>query len=100
MLKKIFAPGNDSFCTSLALFALRLCLGLTMLLAHGLDKVKGFSNMSSGFPDPLHVGHAVSLALAIFAEVVGSALLVIGLVTRFAALVCAINMAVAFFIVF
>ena len=99
MLKRIFAPGSDSFCTSLALFVLRLCLGLTMLLNHGIDKLKKFSDMSSGFPDPLHVGHTTSLALVVFAEAVCSVLLVLGLVTRFGALVNAINMGVAFFIV-
>ena len=70
-----------------------------MLLAHGWDKVKEFGKLSSGFPDPLHVGSPVSLSLSIFAELVCSALLVAGFLTRFAALVCAINMAVAFFIV-
>ena len=99
MLKRIFAPGSDSFCTSLALFVLRLCLGLTMLLNHGIDKLKKFSDLSSGFPDPLHVGHTTSLVLVVFAEAVCSVLLVLGLVTRFGALVSAINMAVAFFIV-
>ena len=99
MLKRIFAPGSDSFCTSLGLLVLRLCLGLTMLLNHGLDKLKNFSSMSSGFPDPLHVGHTISLVLVVFAEVVCAALLVLGLVTRFGAFVSAINMAVAFFIV-
>ena len=99
MLKRIFAPGSDSFCTSLALFVFRLCIGLTMLLNHGLDKLKKFSTLSSGFPDPLHVGHTTSLVLVVFAEVVCSALLALGLVTRFAAFVSAINMAVAFFVV-
>ena len=99
MLKRIFAPGSDSFCTSLALLVLRLCLGLTMLLNHGLDKLKNFSSMSSGFPDPFHVGHTASLGLTVFAEVVASALLVLGLVTRFGAFVNVINMSVAFFMV-
>lgn len=99
MLKKIFAPANDSFCTSFGLLVLRLSFGLTMLLAHGLDKVKGFSKLSSGFPDPLHVGRPVSLSLSIFAELICSALLAVGLVTRFSAFVCAINMGVAFFVV-
>ncbi|HTL57192.1 MAG TPA: DoxX family protein [Candidatus Limnocylindrales bacterium] len=96
MFKKLFAPTNDCFLTSLSLLILRVWLGATLLLNHGIGKVKGFSTMSGGFPDPHHVGHAASLALVIFAEVVASALLVLGLVTRFAALVIAVNMAVAF----
>src|ERR1041384_6588430 len=98
MLKKIFAPGTTSACTSLALLVLRVWLGLTLLLNHGLTKFKGFSQMSSNFPDPLGVGHATSLALVVFAEVVCAALLVVGLLTRFGALVLAVNFIVAFFI--
>src|SRR5438128_657493 len=99
MFKKIFAPGNDSFCTSLALLTLRLWLGTTMLLNHGLAKIKGFSAMAPDFADPFGIGHTTSLALAVFAEVVASALLLLGLVTRFAALVLGLNMAVAFSVV-
>jgi putative oxidoreductase len=96
MLKKLLAPGNDSFFASLGLLVLRVWLGGTLLLNHGLGKLTGFSSMSGGFPDPFGLGHGTSLALVIFAEVVAAALLVVGLVTRFAALVAAFNMAVAF----
>jgi len=36
MIKKIFAPGNDSALTSLGLLVLRLWLGLAMFFNHGL----------------------------------------------------------------
>jgi putative oxidoreductase len=98
MFKKLFAPGNDSFGASLALLLLRLWLGMTMLVNHGVDKLKGFSDHASGFPDPFGIGHSASLALVVFAEVVGSMLLITGLVTRFGALVLVVNMAVAFFV--
>jgi putative oxidoreductase len=99
MLKKIFAPGNDTFSTSLALLMFRLWLGLTLMLNHGLAKLEGYKEMASSFADPLGIGHAPSLALAIFAEVFASGLIVLGLATRFASLVLIINMAVAFFMV-
>jgi putative oxidoreductase len=98
MLKKLFAPGPDSCSTSLALLILRLWLGLTMLLNHGLGKLKDFGSLSSGFPDPFGIGHTASLALVVFAEVAASLLLIVGLVTRFGALVLAFNISVAFFI--
>jgi putative oxidoreductase len=98
MLKKVFAPGNDSFCTSFGLLVLRLWLGLTMLLNHGMSKFLGFSKMASEFPDPLGIGHAGSLALVVLAEVFASVLLIAGAVTRLAAFILGINMAVAFFI--
>ncbi|HWA86132.1 MAG TPA: DoxX family protein [Opitutus sp.] len=82
--------------TDLALLVLRLWLGLTILLNHGWSKLAGFSQMSAKFPDPLGVGPAASLGLAVFAEVVMAALLALGLFTRFAALVLLIELGVAF----
>lgn len=83
----------------LALLTLRLWLGLSMLLLHGWGKLSRFQEMSGKFPDPLGVGSQFSLSLAVFGEVIGSLLLTLGLFTRFAALVCATTMAVAFFLV-
>lgn len=96
MLKKLFAPGKNSRPASLGLLVLRLWVGLTMLLNHGTDKLKHFSDLAPNFPDPLGIGHPASLALAVFAEFFASLLLIFGLVTRWSALVLAIDMAVAF----
>jgi putative oxidoreductase len=96
MLKKLFAPGNDSALTNFALLVLRVWMGGTLLLNHGLGKLTGFSSMSAGFPDPLGIGHSASLALAIFAEVVAAVLIVAGLVTRLAALIAVVELGVAF----
>jgi len=57
-----------------------------MFFNHGIEKLAHFKDIASGFPDPLGIGQPVSLALVMFAEVVGSLLLIMGLVTRFAAL--------------
>jgi putative oxidoreductase len=99
MFKKLFAPANDSFCTSLGLFVFRVWIGSAILINHGLGKLEKFGSMSHDFGDPLGVGHRNSLALAVFAEVVASLLLILGLTTRFAALVLAINLGVAFALV-
>jgi putative oxidoreductase len=99
MFKKIFSPGNDSAATNLALFVMRLWLGPTMFFNHGLDKLVHFHDKAATFPDPLGIGHPVSLALVVFAEVFGAALLTIGLLTRFAALTLVIDMFVAFLMV-
>ena len=95
-MKKIFSPGKDSALTSLGLLGLRLFFGLTMLLHHGLDKLEKFNHLAGSFPDPLGVGHKVSLGMTVFSEVVAAGLLAIGLLTRFAALVLAFEMGVAF----
>ena len=98
-MKKLFAPGNDSLLTSFALLVLRLWIGLTMLLHHGLDKLMHFERYSQQFINFLGLGQSGSLCLTIFAEFFCSALLVLGLVTRFGALALAINMSVAFIMV-
>jgi putative oxidoreductase len=99
MMKKIFAPGNDSHVTNFALLVLRLWLGLTMLFNHGLDKINHFNMYATKFPDPLGIGVKPGLGLVTFAETVGAALLALGLLTRFGALTLAIDMAVAVFMV-
>lgn len=38
------------------------------LLSHGMRKWTNFESMSAALPDPLGVGHSVSLGLAIFWE--------------------------------
>ena len=85
--------------THLAILLLRVALGAQMLIAHGWPKLMTFSEKAATFPDPLGMGHATSLALAVFGEVVCSALLVVGAFTRLAALSGAVTMSVAFFLV-
>jgi putative oxidoreductase len=99
MIKKLFTPGNDSKLTSLGLLVLRLWLGLTMLLNHGMDKVYNFSSYATKFPDPIHIGVKPGLMLVIFAETAGAALIALGFLTRFGALTLVIDMGVAFFLV-
>jgi putative oxidoreductase len=96
MFSKIFGPGNDSFFTSLGLLSLRLWFGATLLLNHGIGKLKGFDSMASGFADPFKIGHTLSFSLVVFAEVVAASLVALGLLTRFAALVLMVNLGVAF----
>ena len=95
LLKLDFVPRNPDF----ALLVLRVWLGLSMLILHGWGKLAGFSTIAGGFPDPLGVGSTTSLALAVFSEVLCSALLVLGLFTRLSAAVLAITMGTAFFLV-
>ena len=99
MCKRLFAPGNDSFPTSLALLTLRFWLGATMLINHGTGKLLAYESMASSFPDPLGVGHITSYALVVAAEFLASILLIAGIITRFAALMLTVNMSVAFFLV-
>jgi len=96
MIKKLLAPGKNSASANIALLVLRLWIGLEMLLLHGVDKFANFKTLAPNFPDPLGIGHTASLALAVFAEVFVSSLIVLGLFTRLGALVLMIDMTVAF----
>ncbi len=96
-LFNFFIP--SSLGTDLGLLVLRLSLGLSMLFLHGLGKLQNFAAAKESFPDPIGLGSQTSLILVIFAEVFCAAMLALGLLTRFAAIVNAFVMAVAFFIV-
>lgn len=95
-LAKILRLDFLPFTSHCGLLALRLWIGLSMLLLHGWTKITGFNEMSGKFLDLLGIGSTASLVLAIFAEAVCSVLLILGLFTRFAALSLVINMTVAF----
>ncbi|WP_221774647.1 DoxX family protein [Pelagicoccus albus] len=82
----------------IALLVLRITFGGLMLVNHGWGKL--MSLISGGpieFLDPIGLGPAVSLSLAVLAEVVCSALVVLGFYTRVAMIPLIATMAVAVF---
>ncbi len=99
MFKLLFSPSQDTALTNLGLLVMRLWLGSAMFFNHGIEKLTHFKDISPNFADPLGIGQPVSLALVMFAEVVGSVLLIMGLLTRFAALMLVIDLFVAFLMV-
>jgi len=88
---------KDPFLST-GLFVLRVAFGCFMLV-HGIPKLTGYSEMVTKFPDPIGMGSQLSLVSAIGAEVGCSMLLILGLGTRFAAILLAFTMAVALFVV-
>jgi putative oxidoreductase len=80
----------------LSLLLLRVWFGGLLLLLHGWMKISMYAAMSQRFPDPFGIGSPASLGLSMFAEVICSSLIVVGFFTRFAALVCIIDLATAF----
>ncbi len=96
-MKSLFTLSFIPRSVDFGLLVLRLWLGLTMLLNHGLDKASHFAEMAKKFP-PIIYNSQMSLGLVVFAEVGCSVLLIIGLLSRFASLALAINMGVAFFV--
>lgn len=81
------------------LFLLRMGVGV-MMLVHGVDKLQMLIRGEyTIFADPLGIGAMASLILCVFAEVVCSVMLMLGLLTRLAAVVLILNMSVALFMV-
>lgn len=95
LLRLSFLPQSSN----VGLLILRLSTGLSMLLLHGRGKLLNFSATAEKFPALFGMSSTVNAGLAVFAEVVCSALLILGLFTRFAALMLAITMSTAFFMV-
>lgn len=81
---------------NLSLLLLRVFLGTSLFLRHGLEKVTGFSEMVQHFPDPFGLGAQWSLAFALVSDALCSMLVIVGLGTRWAALIIALNTSVAF----
>ncbi|HNP19858.1 MAG TPA: DoxX family protein [Fulvivirga sp.] len=99
IVKNIFNPGTYPNSANISLLILRVVIGIFML-THGLGKLEAlFGSEPIQFRDPIGVGATASLALAVFAEVFCSILLIIGLGTRLAAIPLLITMLVAAFIV-
>jgi putative oxidoreductase len=98
-MKKFLSTRYSEGAFNIAVLALRLTFGILLILIHGMDKINHFSTLENSFYDFLHLGHRISLALCIFAEVFCAGLVVLGLFTRFAALVLVFNFSVIVFIV-
>lgn len=79
------------------IFLLRVSVSLLML-SHGIPKAFEYETLVQEFPDPLNVGSEVSLQLMLFAEIVCSVLLLLGLLGRFASATLFIAMMVAAFV--
>ncbi|MGB3525467.1 MAG: DoxX family protein [Flavobacteriales bacterium] len=88
---------SDEVSFDLGALLLRLTAGGTLLWQHGMVKLMKFGELSGTFYDPIGMGHAISLSLILFAEVICAILVVLGLWTRIATIPVVIGMAVAAF---
>ncbi|HTM65275.1 MAG TPA: DoxX family protein [Flavipsychrobacter sp.] len=96
-MKNLFNAGYTDNKISLGLLLLRTGIG-AMMLVHGLPKLESllFSD-NVAFSEVLGMNATISLSLAVFAEVICSALLIAGLGTRLATVPLIITMLVAVF---
>lgn len=98
-IKHLITSKTSSGSTSLGLLILRVCVGLSLFLKHGVEKLTGYSTMVQHFPDPIHIGAHASLAFALLSDGICSVLVILGCATRPATLIILINVLAAFFLV-
>jgi len=97
-MKKLLSTGYTDTAFNIATLTLRATFGIMIFLNQGLSKLNKFSELEHSFFDPLHIGHRWSLVLVLFAEIVCSLLLALGLFSRLAAFVLFIDLLVAVFV--
>ncbi len=97
MSKKESLVELDRFA-SLGILILRVGVGGSIALAHGLGKLQNLLSDHPRFADPFGLGVVPSLAMATFGELVCGLLIAIGLFTRLATIPLAITMLVAILI--
>ena len=101
MKKFFFDCGTRDATASLAILALRVMIGLMMLIGHGLPQLQNFGAIKQWHvPDffPFHfMSPSVSLMATIIAEFGASALIILGIATRPAAFLLGFTMVVAAF---
>lgn len=91
---------SNNKLNDVGLMLLRIFLGATMLLQHGIGKWETlFSRNEIKFADPFGIGATPSLVLAVFAEVICAILLILGYLTRGALIPLIITMFVAVFVI-
>jgi putative oxidoreductase len=96
MIKVFSTKVNNGAVNSWLLIA-RLAVG-SFMLTHGIPKLQNVLAGNMKFADPIGIGSTPSLLLVIFAEVICSILLMLGLATRFASIALIVNMSVAAFV--
>ena len=95
-MKRLLSTKYSTGAFNTAMLLFRIVLGVLMLL-HGYEKLIHFQNHISDMPNFLGIGQKTTLILVIFAEFFCSAILIIGLFTRFACIPLIITMCVALF---
>ncbi|QCP53631.1 DoxX family protein [Trinickia violacea] len=81
--------------TDLGLLFLRVGASVLLLIVHGLPKIRHYAAQAAAIEDPFHFGKKLTIAFAIFAEVVCPLFVLAGFATRPAALPVMIVTAIA-----
>lgn len=95
-MKTLINFNNSTARTDLAVLFLRIVIG-ALMLTHGIPKLISLVSGDIQFPGLFGLSPALSLALAVFAEVICSVLILFGLGTRLATIPLMFTMLVAVF---
>ena len=95
-MKRILTLSFLPISRDMALLLLRLVIGLSLFVKHGIEKLTGFSGMQQHFPDPLHVGVTFGLTYATLTDGICSLLVILGLASRLSAFLIVFNLLVVF----
>ena len=98
-MKKLFSTGFTNGSVNFSLFILRVVFGGLLISQYGWDKLMRFSTLKHSFADPFHIGSTASLSLVVFAEVLCALFIILGLLTRLAAVPLVITFGVIVFMV-
>ena len=96
-MKRILSITYSQAAFNFSMFFLRIVFGVLMISKHGYSKMIKFEDLHTRFYDFLGMGSTFSLVLVIFAEVICSAFIILGLFTRIAAIPLIIAMLVVVF---
>lgn len=97
-MKKFITLDFLPSCTDSGLLVLRVAVCLSLFLKHGTEKLLGFSRMSAHFPNLLHLG-IFGLVFATLGDGICTLLIIFGLATRWASVVCFVNIFAAWALV-
>lgn len=96
-MKNLLSTKYSAASFNTGMLVVRVFLGV-ILMSHGYSKLIKFGTLKNSFMNFLNMGSTLSLSLIIFAELFCGFLLVIGMLTRLAAIPVLIGMAVVFFV--
>ena len=98
-VRRVLLLGSISPRIDLALLVLRVWVGVSLFLRHGMEKLFGSADAIGQFPDPLHLGSHFSFIVATCSDAFLSILVVAGLGTRWATLLIFCNIFVTWALV-
>ena len=97
-MKKFLSIAYSESLLNLGMLLLRLTTGFLVCLNHGIPKITHFNDWKGSFYNLAQIGSRWSLILSIVAEVFASMFLILGLFSRFAALLLVLDLGVAVFL--